>query len=64
MADDSKDLSVVPLIWVANVESSMTFYCEKLGFRMVDAWRPDDVLAWCSLTKGSTIDATAARQRT
>lgn len=53
MADDSKDLSVVPLIWVANVESSMTFYCEKLGFRMVDAWRPDDVLAWCSLTKGT-----------
>ncbi|MEL0093605.1 MAG: VOC family protein [Pseudomonadales bacterium] len=53
MADDSKDLSVVPLIWVADAESSMTFYCEKLGFRMVNAWRPDDVLAWCSLTKGT-----------
>jgi uncharacterized glyoxalase superfamily protein PhnB len=53
MADDSKDLSVVPLIWVADAESSMTFYCEKLGFQMVNAWRPDDVLAWCSLTKGT-----------
>ena len=53
MADDSKDLSVVPLIWVADAESSMTFYCEKLGFRMVNTWRPDDVLAWCSLTKGT-----------
>ena len=53
MADESKDLRVVPLIWVADAESSMTFYCEKLGFRMVNAWRPDDVLAWCSLTKGT-----------
>jgi uncharacterized glyoxalase superfamily protein PhnB len=53
MADDSKDLSVVPLIWVADAESSMTFYCEKLGFRMVSDWRPDDVLAWCSLSKGT-----------
>ena len=53
MPDESKDLRVVPLIWVADVESSMNFYCQKLGFRMVDAWRPDNVLAWCSLTKGA-----------
>jgi len=53
MADESKDLRVVPLIWVADAEASMTFYCEKLGFQMVNDWRPDDVLAWCSLTKGN-----------
>ena len=53
MADESNHLRVVPLIWVADAESS-TFYCEKLGFRMVNALRPDDVLAWCSLTKGNS----------
>ena len=42
-------LSVNPILVTVSVLDRKTVG----DFRMVDAWRPDDVLAWCSLTKGT-----------
>jgi uncharacterized glyoxalase superfamily protein PhnB len=45
---------IVPLLFVDNIEKSVAFYCDSLGFTMTSSWRPDDKLAWCRLERGGS----------
>ncbi|MCY3884010.1 MAG: VOC family protein [Gammaproteobacteria bacterium] len=46
--DDNVSVNVVPLLWVDNIENSLQFY-NRLGFRVVETWRPNGCLTWCSI---------------
>ena len=39
-----------PLLYVDDIERSLEFYCDQLGFTLTERWDPDGRLAWCSLT--------------
>ena len=41
--------ATVPLLRTANIERSLSFYCDQLGFTLRDRWDPDGKLAWCLL---------------
>lgn len=43
---------VVPFLGVTDVERSMRFYIDGLGFVMKHQWVPDGKLRWCWLTRG------------
>ena len=49
----------VPLFGVTNMEASLRFYVEGLGFKMKDSWipdraedKPDGRIRWCWLERG------------
>jgi catechol 2,3-dioxygenase-like lactoylglutathione lyase family enzyme len=42
----------VPFLWVSNMEASLRFYVEGLGFVMKHQWIPDGKLRWCWLQIG------------
>jgi hypothetical protein len=42
----------VPFFGVANIQESVRFYVDKLGFGMTRSWRPDGELKWCWLEIG------------
>ncbi len=42
----------VPLLAVADIARSVAFYCDGLGFRVVNRWEPNGQLAWCWLARG------------
>jgi uncharacterized glyoxalase superfamily protein PhnB len=42
---------LVPLLFVDDVESSLAFYRDKLGFCLAMAWEPDGKLNWCRLER-------------
>lgn len=42
----------VPFFWVRDMESSVRFYVDGLGFKMTKNWSPDGKLAWCWLENG------------
>ena len=39
-----------PLLYVEDIERSLAFYCDQLGFTLTERWDPNGRLAWCSLT--------------
>jgi lactoylglutathione lyase len=39
----------VPFFRVLDIERSLRFYVDGLGFRMTKAWRPEGKLRWCWL---------------
>lgn len=41
----------VPLFMVRDMEASMKFYMEKLGFRMTNDWTPRGKIEWCWLQR-------------
>ena len=41
--------ATVPLLRTANIERSLSFYCDQLGFTLRDRWDPDGKLVWCLL---------------
>ena len=50
----------VPFFWVTNMEASLRFYVEGLGFEMKQRWvpdqaedKPDGRIRWCWLQRGS-----------
>jgi lactoylglutathione lyase len=43
---------VVPFLRVSDVERSVGFYIDGLGFTMKHQWIPDGKLRWCWLTRG------------
>ncbi len=45
---------IVPLLFVADLERSVAFYCDSLGFVLVNEWKPDGKLAWCRLKRGAS----------
>ena len=44
--------TIWPLIWVTDMESSLAFYRDGLGFQMVASWEGPYGIAWCRLTRG------------
>jgi lactoylglutathione lyase len=44
---------VVPFFMVSNLQASLRYYVDGLGFRMVHKWIDEGVLRWCWLELGS-----------
>jgi lactoylglutathione lyase len=42
----------VPFFWVANIEASLHFYVDGLGFRRTKKWIVDGKIRWCWLELG------------
>src|SRR4026207_924241 len=42
----------VPFFMVTDIDSSVRFYVDKLGFEMTNSWKPDGKLEWCRLQIG------------
>lgn len=43
----------VPFLWVTNMEASLRFYIEGLGFKMKHQWIDEGKLRWCWLEIGA-----------
>jgi lactoylglutathione lyase len=43
---------VVPFLSVSNMEESLRFYVDGLGFQMTRKWTPDGQIRWCWLELG------------
>ncbi len=44
--------AVVPLLMVSNMERSLAFYVDGLGFTIQNRWVPDGHLRWCWMSLG------------
>jgi lactoylglutathione lyase len=44
--------AVVPLLMVSNMERSLAFYVDGLGFTIQKRWVPDGHLRWCWMSLG------------
>src|SRR5580658_3278780 len=44
--------AVVPLLMVTNMERSLAFYADGLGFSIQNRWVPDGRLRWCWMSLG------------
>ena len=42
----------VPFFWVREIEASLRFYLDGLGFRLTKEWRDGGNLRWCWLERG------------
>lgn len=45
--------TIWPLIWVTDMQRSLAFYRDGLGFEMVASWEVPQGIAWCRLKRGS-----------
>ena len=53
MTDDSANVQqVVPLFWVRDIQKSLRFYIDALGFKKKNEWIDDGRLRWCWLELG------------
>lgn len=43
---------VVPLLGVTDMERSLQFYLDGLGFALKNKWEPEGRIRWCWLTRG------------
>ncbi len=43
----------VPFFMVLNMEASLHFYVDKLGFTITNKWTPSDKIEWCWLKRDS-----------
>ena len=43
---------VVPFFWVSNMEASLRFYVDGLGYKRTKQWIVDDKIRWCWLQLG------------
>ena len=41
----------IPFFMVSNMEISLPFYTEKLGFSLVNQWTPEGKIEWCCLQR-------------
>ena len=44
---------VVPFFAVKEMQNSLTFYLDGLGFEMAGKWVDEGVIRWCNLQKGN-----------
>ena len=42
----------VPFFAISNLENSLCFYVDGLGFEMTHKWIPNDKIEWCYLQRG------------
>lgn len=45
---------LVPLLETADLQRSVRFYCDGLGFRITESWEPGGQLAWCRIERKGT----------
>jgi len=43
----------VPFFMVTDIDASLRFYVDGLGFELTNAWRPHGKIEWCSLRRDS-----------
>jgi lactoylglutathione lyase len=43
----------VPFLWVHDIDASLRFYIDGLGFSMTMNWAPDGQIRWCRLELGA-----------
>ena len=43
---------VVPFLGVTDIERSLRFYLDGLGFAIKHKWEPEGRIRWCWLTRG------------
>jgi lactoylglutathione lyase len=46
--------AVVPMLMVTNMERSLAFYVDGLGFTIQNRWVPDGLLRWCWMSLGGS----------
>lgn len=44
---------LTPMLGVADVQRSIDFYCQVLGFQEISRFEPEGRLVWASLTRGA-----------
>ncbi len=54
---------LVPLLFVADIQRSLAFYRDRLGFAVMANWELAGKLAWCRLARRVGPDARASRGR-
>ena len=42
-------LEVIPFHGITNMEKSLKFYVDGLGFTLVNSWKPEGTIRWCML---------------
>lgn len=42
---------VIPFFWVSNIDDSLQYYIDGLGFEMTNKWIDDGKLRWCSIQR-------------
>jgi len=52
MSDAANLTQVVPFLWVTEMERSLRFYLDGLGFTLKNKWEPEGRIRWCWLTRG------------
>lgn len=52
MEPDANVVEAVPFFGVTDIERTVRWYVEGLGFEMTCDWRPEGKLRWCSLKRG------------
>src|SRR5450759_5029659 len=45
--------SVAPMLLVTNMEKSVAYYVNGLGFTIINTWMPDGNLRWCWMELGA-----------
>jgi lactoylglutathione lyase len=52
MANDQPNIQyAIPLFMVSNMEASLKFYVDGLGFTLVNTWTPRGKIEWCWLQR-------------
>jgi catechol 2,3-dioxygenase-like lactoylglutathione lyase family enzyme len=49
---DANVTQAVPFLGVADMQRSLRFYVDGLGFRIAQRWEPDGTVRWCRLERG------------
>jgi lactoylglutathione lyase len=52
MPSESNLQQAVPFLAVSNMENSLRFYVDGLGFTIVDSWVDEGTVRWCKLRRG------------
>lgn len=49
---DANVVEACPFLWVDDMDASLKFYIDGLGFGMTCSWAPEGKVRWCSLKFG------------
>lgn len=52
MDPDTNVKQAVPFFRVSDIDASVRYYVDGLGFQMMHKWEPDGQLSWCWLQRG------------
>tara|TARA_R110000850_G_scaffold22210_41_gene65322 strand:+ start:4473 stop:4862 length:390 start_codon:yes stop_codon:yes gene_type:complete len=52
-AENNPVQELVPLLFVEDIDDSIEFYTDKLGFEVSLKWEPEGKVLWCRMGRGS-----------